>query len=513
MIRYRSLRFYTFSPFILFHFLLLVGNAVTPLHKWTLCGLISAAAVPPNELSAASYTQSSHLKRESSSPSSSSLSLPFILRSPWPFIPPAAEILEFLHHVSPDVSREFLFNFRKIPLSSTPTILNGTSRPLSQWHADVDAFALQSMSTLLHSPLVKAFASVAISNHYYSTQVQFSRSFEEDDIRRFIPSSSSSHTQTQRNALPDLPKPCPSSSSWFLIYPPSSHSFYAYPAIEGVPSAPPRPLYLCDPSSLRKLLEDLHRWTLEDFLASIPIASPAAGSAYKTSLTPPSVTSEDFSAPLFVRNSHVEHILFPFLLPTSVDVSVKNGLVILYGDFYDPEFPRFSEALHECIQAWERTSTDISTSPLWTVLFRHAYDKLSHHERDVPLSGFGIELAVKNPEYKTVDERDQEDTKELIKKTRKESSTVPEFSKEDEKLLKKFNFSSDVSKPDKILSAKEMETLGVQTISYALNSSTPFHHLEELLLNFPAYASHIVCQKISPAILKGLKMLHQTVTD
>ena len=136
--------------------------------------------------------------------------------------------------------------------------------------------------------------------------------------------------------------------------------------------------------------------------------------------------------------------------------SVVSHSVILYADIHHSSFKDFYYPLYNSIHN------------LFLIL-RYIPSSL---DSTLVLSGYGVELAVKNTEYKVVDDRDdgisQEDSTQLLF-----DSIIPDFE-------------FDVSLPS-IQKVVNVETIGLKFKRYLLSKDDPLKYLEYIVQNFPRY--------------------------
>jgi UDP-glucose:glycoprotein glucosyltransferase len=175
---------------------------------------------------------------------------------------------------------------------------------------------------------------------------------------------------------------------------------------------------------------------------------------------------------------------------------VENGVVIFYGDVFSKDFNSF---LNELLKINEEVGL--------TFIFR--YKKSLDEEfnnKPITISGYGVEMAIKNTEYKVIDDRKlKKDEKENIQKSQKKIPNIPSKEFGLDKLSEKFpkqkdDFSAfnDLLQQQEIpvlkkLLANETEDIGTKIIQYITTSSNPLYVLSQLSSNYPKI-SHIINQ-------------------
>lgn len=146
---------------------------------------------------------------------------------------------------------------------------------------------------------------------------------------------------------------------------------------------------------------------------------------------------------------------------------------VLYADPTSPSFGPFHEALSEAAKHGNlsyrlryRRSNNASQSPL-------------------PVSGYGVELALKRTDYIVIDDREAE-----RKGQQKHLDADAVISGDD-----------DVAdlRP---LSTSELASLGLKAASYILKSDNPFETLVKATQDFPKFSTFLAAQEISPEFAK-----------
>jgi len=174
----------------------------------------------------------------------------------------------------------------------------------------------------------------------------------------------------------------------------------------------------------------------------------------------------------------------------------ENGFVIFYGDILSKDF---NGVLTELLKMNEEAGLS------FTVRYKKSLDE-QFNNNPITISGYGVEMAIKNTEYKVIDDRKlKKDDKENIKKSHEKIPNIPSkefglnrliesFPKlEDD--FKKFNDllqEQDIPVLKKLLK-NETEDLGTKIIQYITTSSNPLYVLNQLSSNYPKI-SHIVNQ-------------------
>ncbi|KAI8915909.1 hypothetical protein EDD86DRAFT_197169 [Gorgonomyces haynaldii] len=161
--------------------------------------------------------------------------------------------------------------------------------------------------------------------------------------------------------------------------------------------------------------------------------------------------------------------------PLSIDKIYSSGdynrsVAVLYGDPYAPTFfPLYFRLL------------DLANAGKLNLVWRY---KPGHHlNRPLVVSGYGVELAVKNTEYKVADDR-----------------KIEAFS--DLKITERVLFEDD-----KIVPLKEPKDLGLKAIQFVLEHKDPLETLNSLLQDFPKYAHHIDAIELNDTIRNDAQLL------
>lgn len=157
------------------------------------------------------------------------------------------------------------------------------------------------------------------------------------------------------------------------------------------------------------------------------------------------------------------------------DVSLPPA--VLYADVASPMFKEF----HHSLTALAKES-QIS----YRVRYRPPQRWTS---RPLYVSGYGVELALKRTDYIVVDDRDAEqrgkhDSQETLG-TKGGKGEAP-----------------DDLKP---LSSSEVSRLGLNTVSYVMNSDSPLDSLVKLSQDFPKYSAHVAAQNATPELLEDIR--------
>ncbi|KAF7160006.1 hypothetical protein CNMCM5623_005552 [Aspergillus felis] len=156
------------------------------------------------------------------------------------------------------------------------------------------------------------------------------------------------------------------------------------------------------------------------------------------------------------------------------DISLPPA--ILYADIASPMFRDF----HHTLSALAKEGQ---------VSYRVRYRPPQHWiSRPLFVSGYGVELALKRTDYIVIDDRDAE------KRSQKNSGSTDSASVEEE--------SPDDLRP---LSSSEVARLGLNTVSYVLDSEEPLDTLVRISQDFPKHSAKITAYNASTALLKDIR--------
>ncbi|GES62817.1 UDP-glucose [Aspergillus terreus] len=149
---------------------------------------------------------------------------------------------------------------------------------------------------------------------------------------------------------------------------------------------------------------------------------------------------------------------------------------VLYADVTSPMFRDF----HQTLTALAKEGQ---------VSYRVRYRPPQHSiPRPLFVSGYGVELALKRTDYIVIDDRDAEgrgsDSAESTK-----PGTVDEEAPDDLRPL----------------SSSEVSRLGVNTVSYVMDSENPLDTLVKLSQDFPKYSSKVAAHNASASLLKDIR--------
>lgn len=159
------------------------------------------------------------------------------------------------------------------------------------------------------------------------------------------------------------------------------------------------------------------------------------------------------------------------------DIALGSGpSCILYADITAPEFGKF----HKMLRSMAKTR-------LCTYKLRHRRLSLDSLEA-LPVSGYGVELALKRTDYIVIDDRKAEEEAE---QNIVASEVVLD---EDEEV-------TDL----KPLSTSELRDLGLRAGSFVMHSDNPFDTLLKLTQDFPKYSTSLAKHNVSQDFLKEHK--------
>lgn len=146
---------------------------------------------------------------------------------------------------------------------------------------------------------------------------------------------------------------------------------------------------------------------------------------------------------------------------------------VLYADITSPSFRRFHKTI-------SKTAKDELTS--YRVRYKPSKDTIA---QPLPVSGYGVELALKRTDYIVIDDRKKDEGSD-------EGSVKPEDATLSEEEV------SDL----RPLAARELRRLGIKAASFVLANDAPFDTLVKLSQDFPKHSSSIAATNISEAFLQ-----------
>lgn len=147
-------------------------------------------------------------------------------------------------------------------------------------------------------------------------------------------------------------------------------------------------------------------------------------------------------------------------------------VTILYADIASPSFALFHKLL-------AKNARDGKSS--YRVRHRKS---INSQVKPLTIPGWGIELALKKTDYIVIDDRNDDDSKNII--------PVDE---------KKVKLESDILDELKPLSTSEVSLLAVKASSYIMQSESPLDTLVKLSQDFPKHSSTITSHNISMEFL------------
>ncbi|RHZ48667.1 hypothetical protein Glove_543g33 [Diversispora epigaea] len=165
-------------------------------------------------------------------------------------------------------------------------------------------------------------------------------------------------------------------------------------------------------------------------------------------------------------------------------VNESEYMIILYADLSSPKFPEFFNFLNSGIN-------NINVN----YVLRYIPPK--ENQESLYLSGYGVELALKNTDYIVIDDRKVEAETDDVDKE-KESINDSESSND-------HLFDQNISEI-KPLKAGEIKSLGVKTAQVILESQDPLKTLTQLSQDFPKYSHYISQVPLSHPLVKEIEM-------
>ncbi|OAA73742.1 UDP-glucose:Glycoprotein Glucosyltransferase [Cordyceps fumosorosea ARSEF 2679] len=161
------------------------------------------------------------------------------------------------------------------------------------------------------------------------------------------------------------------------------------------------------------------------------------------------------------------------------DRSVGSGAdAVLYADPASPNFGKFHRRLERAARAGELS---------YRVRYRRP---INSDHKPLPVSGFGVELALKRTDYIVIDDRVSQNDG-----TQKPLNTEAMF--EDQEL-------TDI----RPLSTSELEALGVKSSSFIQSSNAPFETLVKLMQDFPKFSASVSAHNVSTSFSEEYERGH-----
>ena len=146
---------------------------------------------------------------------------------------------------------------------------------------------------------------------------------------------------------------------------------------------------------------------------------------------------------------------------------------ILYADIRSPGFPILHQTLAASARKWQLS---------YKLRYRHNDDE---SRPALPVSGYGVELALKRTDYIVIDDREDE-----VDNGQKPLTNVVELDETEEL--------ADL----KPLSQSELISLGVKAASFVMHSESPLDALVKLTQDFPKFSASIAAHEVSEAFVK-----------
>lgn len=143
--------------------------------------------------------------------------------------------------------------------------------------------------------------------------------------------------------------------------------------------------------------------------------------------------------------------------------------MVLYADPLSPNFAEYHLSLAESARRGE-------------LAYRLRYRR--HWQESVenlPVNGYGVELALKRTDYIVIDDRDAENKQKPLGNVADSGEEVTDL---------------------KPLSSSDLAGLGPKTASYILQSENPFEMLVKVLQDFPKYSASIASHEVSDDYIK-----------
>jgi UDP-glucose:glycoprotein glucosyltransferase len=142
----------------------------------------------------------------------------------------------------------------------------------------------------------------------------------------------------------------------------------------------------------------------------------------------------------------------------------------LYADITSPEFPRFHHALSSAARSGKQA-------------YRVRYRRPAGERPRLPISGYGVELALKRTDYIVIDDR--------------EAAPSPEDTKQQAVLSTDDEFAD--LKP---LSTSELASLSIKAADFILESDDPLDTLVRLSQDLPKFSTSLASHEVSESFLQ-----------
>lgn len=204
---------------------------------------------------------------------------------------------------------------------------------------------------------------------------------------------------------------------------------------------------------------------------------------YRTTVEPSMMAAQDAACPVWVHldgqqycspeleraQQPVDNDELEVELPFDRTLTTSSNQLIstLYADITHPLFGQFHRTV-------SKTAQDGKTA--YRVRYRPS---IQEGDRQLLVSGYGVELVLKRTDYIVIDDRDPSD-----------STSEKDIDPKDE--------SADL----RPLTTSELSHLGVNAAEYIMSSENPMTSLLEVTANFPKYSSKMVGRNTSDAFMK-----------
>ncbi|CAG8437569.1 1716_t:CDS:10 [Acaulospora morrowiae] len=166
--------------------------------------------------------------------------------------------------------------------------------------------------------------------------------------------------------------------------------------------------------------------------------------------------------------------LLPFDHVLKSQAKTPKPIVILYADLLSPKFPKFHDFVSTLVEKVEAN-----------YVLRYVPPK--GNRDSLYLSGYGVELALKNMDYIVVDDRKVEEIDDENKEIDPKDSKDEPLNKSGDHLFDQYI--SEI----KPLKSGEIKSLGVKAAQFILGSHDPLKAFAQLSQDFPKY-SHAISQ-------------------
>jgi UDP-glucose:glycoprotein glucosyltransferase len=172
--------------------------------------------------------------------------------------------------------------------------------------------------------------------------------------------------------------------------------------------------------------------------------------------------------------------------------------VILYGDIGSDNFGAFHTLLMNVAK-----DTNVRYVLRWKPVEMNTTEQRT--EKNLVLSGYGVELALKNTEYLVLDDRDQNNTTSDGSNKQKNATKDDEAEKiVDKNVDAEVLFSAVKSSKLTALKTEQIHDIGLKAAQLIINAQDPLKAFRKLTGDFPKYASHLIQREYDQDLLSEI---------